>query len=183
MKKAISVITILTLSLMVLFTACNKNNDLKSLDEEFKNQEADLEFSEYGDFQKVITKPLVKRDDCKYVVEGTIQFLKGDKIVAIIDFGDGSCDNLATKTIGDKVIVFTLDKKGNAGKDYSFTKVIVEPLVKIDDCDFIVSGIIEFYKDDLWIATIDFGDGVCDEWATKTWDGGSKVFSLKKDKD
>ena len=60
-----------------------------------------------------------------------------------------------------------------------YEKVIVEPLVSLEDCDYIVSGIIEFYKGDAWVATIDFGDGICDEWATKTWDGGSKDFSLK----
>lgn len=31
-----------------------------------------------------------------------------------------------------------------------------------------------------WLVTIDFGDGECDEWATKIWDGESKVFSMKK---
>jgi hypothetical protein len=30
------------------------------------------------------------------------------------------------------------------------------------------------------MATIDFGDGECDEWAIKTWEGGSKVFSIEK---
>ena len=34
-----------------------------------------------------------------------------------------------------------------------------------------VSGLIEFYDTDSnWVATIDFGSGECDQWATKTWD-------------
>ena len=34
-----------------------------------------------------------------------------------------------------------------------------------------VSGLFEYYDaDDNLVATIDFGDGTCDEWATKTWD-------------
>ena len=34
-----------------------------------------------------------------------------------------------------------------------------------------VSGLIEFYDiDSNWVATIDFGSGVCDQWAKKTWD-------------
>jgi len=59
-------------------------------------------------------------------------------------------------------------------------KVITNPLVKIDDCDYIVSGIVEFYstKDDSWLATINFGDGECDEWATKITDDGTFVFSM-----
>ena len=31
--------------------------------------------------------------------------------------------------------------------------------------------LIEFYDTDSnWVATIDFGSGDCDQWATKTWD-------------
>ena len=34
-----------------------------------------------------------------------------------------------------------------------------------------VSGLIEFHDaDSNWVATIDFGYGECDQWATKTWD-------------
>ena len=34
-----------------------------------------------------------------------------------------------------------------------------------------VSGLIEFYDTDSnWVATIDFGSGECDQWATKNWD-------------
>ena len=34
-----------------------------------------------------------------------------------------------------------------------------------------VSGLIEFYDTDSnWVATIDFGSGDCDQWASKIWD-------------
>ena len=34
-----------------------------------------------------------------------------------------------------------------------------------------VSGLFEYYDvDENWVASINFGDGECDEWATKTWD-------------
>ena len=34
-----------------------------------------------------------------------------------------------------------------------------------------VAGLFEYYdSDDNLVATIDFGDGICDKWATKTWD-------------
>jgi len=34
-----------------------------------------------------------------------------------------------------------------------------------------VSGLWEYYdQNDIWVASIDFGDGICDQWATKTWD-------------
>ncbi len=74
---------------------------------------------------------------------------------------------------------FSIKKEGDKEKYY---KVITEPIINIEGCDYIVSGMVEFYsyKDDTWLASIDFGDGTCDEWATKFWDGGNKVFSLKE---
>ena len=67
----------------------------------------------------------------------------------------------------------------------SFSKIIVKPLVKIPGCDYIVEGIIKYVKNGDTIATIDFGDGTCDEWAFKSWiDKNNNVktdkFSLKK---
>lgn len=180
MKSTKIIATIITLGLFIVVTSCSKVDKYDSSEEDFKIEEADLEFMGDGDLKKVITSPMVKLEDCKYIVAGTIEFYKGDNIVATIDFGDGTCDNVATKIVGDELTEFKLDKKGKDGmKDY-YDKVIIEPIVKIDECEYIVSGIVDFYKGDTWIATIDFGDGSCDEWATKTWDGGSKQFSLRK---
>ena len=62
-------------------------------------------------------------------------------------------------------------------KGYSEIEVI--PIVKINwyfqdwDKDVMtpVSGLFEYYDSDgNWVASIDFGDGTCDEWVTKTWD-------------
>ena len=60
-----------------------------------------------------------------------------------------------------------------------YTEVEVNPIVK-EDCYFVdwdktvstpVSGLFEYYdSNDNWAASIDFGDGSCDQWATKTWD-------------
>lgn len=59
-----------------------------------------------------------------------------------------------------------------------YAEVEVSPIVKIN-CYFSdwdkyimtpVSGLFEYYDiDGNWVASIDFGDGTCDEWATKTW--------------
>jgi len=60
-----------------------------------------------------------------------------------------------------------------------YTEIEVNPIVKINcyfpdwDKDVMtpVSGLFDYYDtDDNWVASIDFGDGTCDEWATKTWD-------------
>ena len=59
-----------------------------------------------------------------------------------------------------------------------YTEIEVNPIVKITcyfanwDKDVMtpVSGLFEYYDSDSnWVASIDFGDGTCDEWATKTW--------------
>ena len=60
-----------------------------------------------------------------------------------------------------------------------YIETIVDSIVK-QDCYFEkwdktvltpVSGLIEFYdSNDNWVASIDFGNGSCDEWATKAWD-------------
>ena len=81
-----------------------------------------------------------------------------------------------------------------------YTEVEVNPIVKINcyfsdwDKDVMtpVSGLFEYYDvDGNWAASIDFGDGTCDEWATKTWNvdlfpeypSGSDVFSVFDYKD
>ena len=47
-------------------------------------------------------------------------------------------------------------------------------------------GAMYYDSDNNWVASIDFGDGTCDQWATKTWDvnmfpdypSGSEDFSV-----
>ena len=59
-----------------------------------------------------------------------------------------------------------------------YSEIEVNPIVKINcyfqdwDKDVMtpVSGLFEYYDSEgNWVASIDFGDGTCDEWATKTW--------------
>ena len=79
--------------------------------------------------------------------------------------------------------------------DKGYTEVEVSPIVKTS-CYFAqwdktimtpVSGLFDYYDpDNNWVASIDFGDGSCDEWAIKSWDvdmfpdypSGSEVFSV-----
>ena len=162
-----------------LLTSCFKDDSRKmdDLDYLIMNQKADIEIKGEGKYEKVLINPIVTNDDCVFIVSGTIGYYLDDNLVAIIDYGNGECDNLATKTIDGKTVEFKLDNKDGSLK---YNKIIVEPLIKKDDCDFIVSGIIQYTKDEVIVATIDFGNGDCDEWATKTWETGSKVFSLRK---
>tara|TARA_B100000902_G_C27187045_1_gene851890 strand:- start:185 stop:580 length:396 start_codon:yes stop_codon:yes gene_type:complete len=59
-----------------------------------------------------------------------------------------------------------------------YSEVLVHPIQKVE-CYFAewdktietpVSGLFEYYDNNRnWVASIDFGDGVCDQWAIKTW--------------
>jgi len=62
-------------------------------------------------YTRRVVKELVYLDDCDYIVAGTVAYFLGDKLAYTIDYGDGQCDNIATKTVGDKVVKFRLDKK------------------------------------------------------------------------
>lgn len=50
------------------------------------------------DFTATITEPLIKRANCRWISKGIIEFTVGDR-TRTIDFGDGTCDRLATLTL------------------------------------------------------------------------------------
>ena len=136
---------------------------------------------EKDDYQKVIVEELVKNEECKWeVVSGIVEFYYEKELVSTINFGNGTCDGIATVTWLDKngetqtkeVDVWKLFKK----EEDKYTEKIVTELVKGENCDEIVSGLIEYYDEKKnWVASVDFGNGECDGIATKCW--------LNKDKE
>ena len=96
---------------------------------------------------------------------------------------------------------FTVDTDGvqmrMAMQEDGYIETEVNPIEKIE-CYFEqwdktimtpVSGLFEYTdQNGTWVASIDFGDGTCDEWVTKTWDvnifpdhpEGSEDFSVFK---
>ena len=101
------------------------------------------------------------------ITTGTSPFLH-------LDSGNDEPGMILQRWAGREWVDYKVDGKPE------YKKVIVEPLIKLEGCNYIVAGVIEFYLKDKWIATLDYGDGSCDEWATKKWDGGSEVISLAK---
>lgn len=57
---------------------------------------------------RLIIQPLRREMNCRYFVSGTVQITPSNARQRLLDFGDGTCDNQATITIGDQVIVITL---------------------------------------------------------------------------
>ena len=51
---------------------------------------------------------------------------------------------------------------------------------KIDGCVYVEKGKIEYIKDGTVVATLDYGDGQCDDIATKTVDGVDHEIKIKK---
>lgn len=182
--------------LFIFSSSCTKDKDIGyKNDLEFLKSEESTDIllridNQNEDYEKVIVKPLEKLENCRYIVSGRIEYHQSNVVVAYIDYGDGTCDNIATIMRDGITSEISLDKEERGDKE-KYNKVIAEPLVQIETCDYITSGIIEYYLIDdnnTWVATIDYGDGTCDEWATKTWNvnlfpeypSGSETFSLKK---
>jgi len=77
-----------------------------------------------------------------------------------------------TKERWDDIFEITGEASGKTAKGYEYTSLIITPLVKPVDCFWITSGIIEKTINDEDIIVIDFGDGTCDNVATKTINNG-----------
>jgi len=56
-----------------------------------------------------IVAPLIKRFTCPWRVKGTVN-ITGDTTMAVLDYGDGTCDNKATITINGVTRIITLHK-------------------------------------------------------------------------
>ena len=48
---------------------------------------------------KFVYEPIVISEDCNCIVSGKVKYLKDCKTIALIDYGNGDCDNIATKIL------------------------------------------------------------------------------------
>jgi len=61
----------------------------------------------------------------------------------------------------------------------AYKREIIEPLIHLGDCHHAVQGIVQYSLNDSVIATLDYGDGVCDNLANLTTDGATVEIELK----
>jgi len=61
-------------------------------------------------FTTQITNPLRKNADCEWVVSGTKVTTHGNEPSRTLDYGDGTCDNLATITVNGNTTTIHIDK-------------------------------------------------------------------------
>ncbi len=156
--------------------ASEENFDLSAAEVDYINISSSNNSSKKN-YTKNILIPLERIDGCDYVVKGKIEYVKDGAVVATVDFGDGECDDIATKTVDGKTSTFNLRGKKKSSR---YKRNIIKPLVKINGCDYIVEGKIEYIKNGAVVATVDFGDGECDDIATKTVDGVDHEIKLNK---
>lgn len=182
---------IILLGLSITLTSCIKSYDYKDKEDlAFKTEvlgEEEIISLSTSNYETQITSSLEHTNGSDSYTKGHIEYWIKNNLVASINFGDGSVNNEASLITGSTTTTINLVKQ-NSGSKYN--KVIVTPIIKTDDCTYIVQGIIKYYNIETGelVATIDFGDGTCDELATKTWPsgnyggkswtGGSKVFNM-----
>ena len=109
MKKSIKLLPLCVLSLLVLFTSCEKDDSKTNENSEICCENGDgmrMAMQEDG-FIEVEINP-IEKSDCFFEewnktimtpVSGLFEYYDENNIwVASLNYGDGTCDNLATKT-------------------------------------------------------------------------------------
>lgn len=177
MKKTVMVAALAVVALV----ACNKEEETTSdsqMIEEVASEDATVTVSS-SNYAMEILEPLVQTAEHEAYSDGKIAYLEDGEATTTIEFeegedGRGHCMRHRDSLGMDRP---NMRPPRDGGK---FTKVIVNPLVKSLECDYIVAGTIELFDGDVWVATIDFGDGTCDILATKTTADGVHDIDLSK---
>ena len=163
-------------------TSCSKAKLASSFADEISTEESQINLPESG-YEINVVEPTQSTAD-GYYTEGVIEYTKNGAVLASVDFGNGASNSQALAHVNGTTSEIELkkDKEYYKGKKSKYKKVIVEPIIKTDECGFIVSGIIKYYKvkSGDWVATVDFGDGTCDDIAVKTTDEGKYTFTISE---
>jgi hypothetical protein len=166
----------------LVITSCSKAKLASSFADEVSTEESQINLAESG-YEINVVEPTQSSVD-GYFTQGVIEYSKNGAVLATVDFGNGASDSQALANVNGVSLGIELkkDKDYYKGKKSKYKKVIVEPIIKSDECDFIVSGIIKYYKikSGDWVATVDFGDGTCDDIAIKTTDEGDYTFTISE---
>lgn len=62
-------------------------------------------------FGKTIIEPLTKRGGCRYIVQGVVEFNYNGEQFAMLDYGNGSCDDVATIIKDGETVQITLEHR------------------------------------------------------------------------
>ena len=169
---------LIIVAVLLLTVACSKSFEpTGNQSQNYGDQKGNVKIPEKNAYKKIIVNPIVFADNWKYPVSGTIEYWQNNNLVATIDYGNGELDSIATKTVDNKVFEFDLSEKYDV-----YVKVITNPIVKVEGWDYPVSGTIKYYKKEVWIATVDYGNGELDSIGTKITEDGTYTFDMSKGK-
>ncbi len=98
-----------SLFILSLIFSCGKSD--KKLDHKY-------ECDKLSGVHKFVYEPIVVSNDCNCIVSGKVKYLKDCKTVALVYYGDGVCDNKATKIICENGNCF--DKDDNPIKSFEY---------------------------------------------------------------
>jgi hypothetical protein len=62
-------------------------------------------------YSRVITEPLINLGDCRHPVSGIVTYSQNGAVIATLNYGDGTCDNLAQLTTNGTTIDIELQGK------------------------------------------------------------------------
>ena len=82
--------SIFSLVIFSLLSCCGKLD--KKLDHKYN-------CDKLSGVHKFVYEPIVISDDCNCIVSGKVKYLKNCKTIALIDYGNGNCDNIAAKIL------------------------------------------------------------------------------------
>jgi len=84
----------------------------------------------------------------------------------------------STLTMMDDVYLITGNGSGSGPNGISFNHNVLTPLRKEGACRWLVSGSIQFSRNNQASRTLDFGNGLCDDQATITTSNGIRTITL-----
>jgi hypothetical protein len=84
----------------------------------------------------------------------------------------------STATLMDDVCLLTGNGSGSNPQGLTFNHGILTPLRKEGACRWLVSGSIQFTRNNQTARTLDFGNGLCDNQATITTANGTRTITL-----
>ncbi len=84
----------------------------------------------------------------------------------------------STVTLMDDVYLITGSGSGSGANGVTFSHSILTPLRKEGACRWLVSGSIQFSRNNQAARTLDFGNGLCDDQATITTSNGVRAITL-----
>jgi uncharacterized protein YkuJ len=174
MRKTILMFTVIAASL----TACQKKNTDTDNMITYAARYGQTVIVPSTDFEVEVEAATERANDDMAYTSGMLAYKVNGEVVASIDFSHGNeLQALVVKQSGEEIVALG---EGDNGDKWDYKKVIVEPLVYSEECGYVVSGIIKFYKDEIWVATFDYGDGACEDLITKYTEDNSAgfVFSM-----